>query len=304
MRGDQLIYKETPIIMLNYSKSKCNPSIPVQLTESEFDEFILDHLPIKTRGRPYKVPRYKILNYILKLLYMGCQWKMLPIDKDETGQSEIHYTQVFKIFQQWLKCGSLLKIFENSVFTLHRENRLDTSITHGDGTTTTAKKGGDCLGFSGHKHMKSEKVVAFVDRNCNVLSPMTIAPGNRHESPLFGKAFKFLKDLFKRMGLSLKGSVASLDSAYDSAPNRKKIFNAGMIPNIKENPRNRKKTKRGRKRFYDEEFFEERFFTVERVFAWEDKFKRLLLRFERISFHHFGLKLLAYTMINLRHFCG
>lgn len=167
-----------------------------------------------------------------------------------------------------------------------------------------AKKGGDCLGYSGHKHMKSEKIVAFVDRNCNVLSPMTIAPGNRHEGPLFGKAFTFLKDILKRVGKTLKGSIVSLDSAYDSGKNSKKIFNAGMIPNIKENSRNRKKTKRGRKRFYDEAIFEERFRTVERVFAWEDKFKRLLLRFERISFHHFDLKLLAYTMINLRHFCG
>jgi tmRNA-binding protein len=39
------------------------------------------------------------------------------------------------------------------------------------------------------------------------------------------------------------------------------------------------------------------------VFAWEDKFKRLLLRFERISKLHYALKTLAYTMINLRHFC-
>jgi hypothetical protein len=66
--------------MANYSKAEGNPSIPVQLTEAEFDEFILEHLPAKTRGLPYKVPRFKILNYILKLLYMGCQWKMLPID--------------------------------------------------------------------------------------------------------------------------------------------------------------------------------------------------------------------------------
>jgi transposase len=290
--------------MMPYSRPEGNPRIPVQLTECEFDEFILEHLPVKTRGPPYKVPRFKILNYILKFLYMGCQWKMLRIDKDDTGQSEIHYSQVFRVFQQWLNCGSILHIFENSVFTLHKENRLDPSITHGDGTTTMAKRGGDCLGYCGHKHMKSEKVVAFVDRNCNILSPMTIAPGNRHEGPLFGKAFDLLKDLFKRMGRSLKGTVASLDSVYDCAKHRKKIFNAGMIPNIKENPRNRKKVKRGRKRIYDEGIFEERFKTVESVFAWEDKFKRLLLRFERISFHHFGLKLVAYTMINLRHFCG
>jgi hypothetical protein len=39
------------------------------------------------------------------------------------------------------------------------------------------------------------------------------------------------------------------------------------------------------------------------VFSWEDKFKRLLLRFEYHSIHHYAMKLMAYTMINLRHFC-
>ena len=291
-------------MMLNGFKNKARPRIPVQLTESEFNQFILTHPTPKIRGRPYKITRYKIFNYIMKFLYMGCQWKMLPIDKDEAGQPEIHYSQVFRVFQHWLTYGTLLNLFENSVFQLANGNLLDISIIHGDGTTTMAKKGGDCLGFSGHKHMKSEKVVAFTDRNCYVLSPMIIAPGNRHEGPLFEKAFESLKDFAKRIGLSLKNTVLSLDSAYDSFKNRKQIFNAGMTPNIKENPRNRKQNKRGRKRLFSEQIYDERFQTVERVFAWEDKFKRLLLRFERISFHHFGLKLLAYTMINLRHFCG
>jgi hypothetical protein len=43
---------------------------------------------------------------------------------------------------------------------------------------------------------------------------------------------------------------------------------------------------------------------VERTFAWEDKFNRLLLRFEFKQQRHYGMKLMAYTMINLRHFCG
>jgi len=37
--------------------------------------------------------------------------------------------------------------------------------------------------------------------------------------------------------------------------------------------------------------------------AWEDKFKRLLLRFESIQQRHYGMKLMAYTLVNLRHFC-
>ena len=76
-----------------------------------------------------------------------------------------------------------------------------------------------------------------------------------------------------------------------------------MTPNINANPRGRKKTKRGRKSLFDPAVFKERFRTIERVFAWEDKFRRLLLRFERISVLHYAFKTLAYTMINLRHFC-
>jgi hypothetical protein len=41
--------------------------------------------------------------------------------------------------------------------------------------------------------------------------------------------------------------------------------------------------------------------TIERVFACEDKVRRLLLRFERISQVHYAFNTLAYTMINLRH---
>src|SRR6478672_12913394 len=77
------------------------------------------------------------------------------------------------------------------------------------------------------------------------------------------------------------------------------IFNAGLIPNIPENPRNRKHPKRGRKRLFNAAIHALRM-RVERTFAWEDKFKRLLLRFERIQHRHYGMKLLAYTLINLR----
>ena len=63
--------------------------------------------------------------------------------------------------------------------------------------------------------------------------------------------------------------------------NRKAIFNRSVIRNIPGNPRGRKMPKRGRKPIFDPAIFQERFQTIERVFAWEDKFKRLLLRFER-----------------------
>jgi hypothetical protein len=81
------------------------------------------------------------------------------------------------------------------------------------------------------------------------------------------------------------------------------IFNAGMIPNLKENPRHRKASKRGSKRLFNEAVHALRM-RVERTLAWEDKCKRLLLRFERIQQRHYGMELLAYTLMNLRTFCG
>ena len=120
---------------------------------------------------------------------------------------------------------------------------------------------------------------------------------------LLPKGLQALKKVAKQVGLNLKGAYLNLDGGFDSAHNRKRIFNAGMIPNIKENTRNRKATKRGRQRLFNAAIHALRM-RVERTFAWEDKFKRLLLRFERIQQRHYGMKLMAYTMINLRAFCG
>jgi hypothetical protein len=130
-----------------------------------------------------------------------------------------------------------------------------------------------------------------------------MAPVNETDMVLLPEGLNALKKVAKEVGLDLRGAYLNLDGGFDSAHNRKGIFNAGMIPNIPENPRNRKRAKRGRKRFFNEAIHALRV-RVERTFAWEDKFKRLLLRFEHIQQRHYGMKLMAYILINLREFCG
>jgi hypothetical protein len=120
---------------------------------------------------------------------------------------------------------------------------------------------------------------------------------------LLPDGLKALKKVAKQVGLDLRDAYGNLDAGFDSTYNRKCMFNAGMIPNITENPRHRKRTKRGRKRLFNAAIHALRT-RVDRTFAWEDKFKRRLLRFERIQQRHFGMKLMAYTLINLRGFCG
>jgi hypothetical protein len=143
----------------------------------------------------------------------------------------------------------------------------------------------------------------MTDNHGYVLSPLPVAPVNKTDMILLPDGLKALKRVAKMVGLDLEGAYLNLDAGFDSTHNRKCIFNAGMIPNITENPRNRKRPRRGRKRLFNEAMHVLRT-RVDRTFAWEDKFKRLLLRFERIQQRHYGMKLLAYTLINVREFCG
>ena len=145
-------------------------------------------------------------------------------------------------------------------------------------------------------------MIAIIDNNGYVLAPLPVAPVNEADTVLLPEGLQALKRVARLTGLGLTGSYLNLDGGFDSKSNRKAIFNAGLIPNIKENPRNRKRTKRGRKRFFNAAIHALRT-RVDRTFAWEDKFKRLLLRFERIQQRHYGMKLMVYTLINLRGFC-
>ena len=65
---------------------------------------------------------------------------------------------------------------------------------------------------------------------------------------LLPKGLHALKQVAKAVGWDLRGAYLNLEGGFDAAHNRKCIFNAGLIPNIPENSRNRKRPKRGRKR--------------------------------------------------------
>jgi len=255
------------------------------------------------RGPKCKLGYHRVFNLILRILYTGMQWKCLPVPTDRDGKPEIHYTTVYKVFAKWADDGSLEHAFIASVEHLADHHQLDLSILHGDGTNTVARKGGDGIGYSGYKHQKGEKVIAIIDNNGYVLAPLPVAPVNEADMVLLPEGLKALKRVAKLTGLDLDKAYLNLDGGFDSKHNRKVIFNAGLIPNIKENPRNRKAPKRGRKRLFNQAIHALRD-RVERTFAWEDKFKRLLLRFEHIQRRHYGMKLMAYTMINVRRFCG
>ena len=119
--------------------------IPVQLSEPEFEAFILPHLSMPKRGPKCKLGYYCVFNLILRVLYTGMQWKCLPVPTEPQGKPAIHYTTIYKVFAKWADDGSLWQAFVASVRHLAAEKHLDLRILHGDGTNTVAKKGAMAL---------------------------------------------------------------------------------------------------------------------------------------------------------------
>ena len=87
------------------AKSMQSWGIPTELSLEQFGQFVLPHLTIGSRGPAPKLSLHALFNYILKLLYIGCRWKALPIEKDAEGRPEIHYTRIYGAFRRWQADG-------------------------------------------------------------------------------------------------------------------------------------------------------------------------------------------------------
>ena len=213
-------------------------------------------------------------------------------------KKEISYHAVYHHFRKWSRDGSLEKVWKESILTIQAV--LNFSELNLDGSHAIAKKGGEGVAYQPRKRAKTSNILPITDTQGYIVATTGIVAGNHHD------AFELKLNLqtafkgMKRLGLALQGAFFNADSAFDTKAARKVCFNHGIIPNIAENKRNRKQPKRGRRRLFDPEVYKHRF-TSERSFAWIDKFRALLIRFDRKDVLFLGGHFIAYAMINLRH---
>ena len=116
---------------------KAYNQLPQKVSQKEFNRFIKPHLSRPLTGPKPKVSMYKIFNYVLYVLSSGCQWKKVPIYRNE-----IHWSNVYKWHLRWSKDGSYLNLLEGTVHALKVGYKLRLQNIHGDATNTVAKKGG------------------------------------------------------------------------------------------------------------------------------------------------------------------
>jgi transposase len=276
-------------------------TIPTSVTEEQFNAHIRPHLNVAKRGYESETPLHEIFNLMLHRLHTGCQWTELPVSKDAQKRQERNepsWQTVYHHWRRWSDAGSLEKVWQASIGRVKEALALDQLSL--DGSHAIAKKGGEAVAYQARKKAKTSNILPIVDGNGYVVASTGIVAGNHNDAfqlkDHLQTAFKTLKSL----GLVIAGAFLNADSAFDSREARKVCFNHKVRPNIPENKRNRKLAKRGRKRLFNAQVYKRRFVS-ERSFAWLDKFRALLIRFDRkvacfLAAHH-----IAFALINLRH---
>jgi transposase len=133
--------------------------------------------------------------------------------------------------------------------------------------------------------------------------PSIVASVNTHDSVLFPDSLSTLLVTVQRLNVDLRGVPLTLDSGFDGDKNISLITSTGMIPVIKPNFRNTKDKRIIQERTKAFEKVKGIYIlrhTIERSFAWEDKYRKLVIRYERLESTFTGFRYLAATMVNYR----
>lgn len=134
-----------------------------------------------------------------------------------------------------------------------------------------------------------------------MIAPLVVRSVNEHDTVLLPESVDGLADFALQIGLDLTGRYLTFDSGFDSEYNHWLIRFHSMIPVIKPNRRGTKDEQKLETMFADfnEPIYNKRF-TIERTFAWQDTYRKLVTRYEKLEATHTGFKYLAYSMMNLR----
>lgn len=257
---------------------------------------ILQFIPKNKRGFPSKFDMADIFLCIVHKLKTSCQWRNLFIDI-EALKPPFSWQTVYYYWRKWESLGILEEMFYT--FLDVQKHKLNTEILNLDGTHTPVKKAAESSAYQHRKKAKTSNILIMTDGNGIPIAIGDIISGNHNDLyevvPQYAKMIRNLK----YCGICLDNSLVNLDKGFDMKALRRAIQRRKIIPNVKENLRNRKHPKRGRKRYFNEQVYMKRFVN-ERCFAWMDSFKTLLVRFDTLDSTWRSWHFLAATLILLK----
>jgi len=236
--------------------------------------------PKKKAGRPREDDR-KIMNGIFYLLRTGCQWKALP--ECYGAPSTVHDR-----FQEWREDGLFERMWQAGLLYYDTEKGLEWEWQSIDGAMTKAPLGGAGTGANPTDRGKKGTKRSLLTEAKGIPLSVIVDGANRHDKMLVKKTFDAL--IFERPSQDDVIQNICMDKGYDYPDIRELVKEYGYTAHIRS---------RGEENIKIPGFTARRW-VVERTHSWLNRFRRLLIRWEKKIENYLAMLHLACAWITFR----
>jgi putative transposase len=244
-------------------------------------------VPVNTHrlggGRP-RVSDRRCADAIFYILRTGCQWQALD-------QTELcAHSTAHDRFQEWVNAGVFLKLWQAGVERFDELHEIDWDWLSMDGAMTKAPLGGEKTGRNPTDRGKSGVKRSVLTEGHGVPIAVEIEGANRHDMKLTRPTLVGIA-VERPEPTEAKPQGMCLDKGYDYDEARTTLKEFGFTAHIRSRGEEVKELAR-------EAGFKARRWVVERTHSWMNRFRRLLVRWEKkpenyLAFVHFVCGLIA-----------
>lgn len=266
------------------------------LQKELIENCVLCFIPKNKRGFASSFNMVDIFKCIVHKLKTGCQWSFLFIDIEEC-EPPFSWQTVYYYYRKWSEKGVFKEMFET--YLEIQKDKLDTEQLNLDGTHSLVKKSAQSAAYQHRKRGRTSNILIMTDGKGIPIANGGIISGNHNDLFEVVPQYSQMIARLRNCGICVENSIQNADKGFDSKKLRRAIMRRKMTSNIKENIRNRKTKKPGKKRFFNQGIYDKRFVN-ERAFAWIDSFRTLLIRFDSLDSSWLSWHYLAFALILLK----
>ena len=234
-------------------------------------------------GRPIEVDYRKILAGIFYVLRTGIQWQACPREKFGPPSTVYHY------FRLWCKLGIFEQIWAEALKVYDDLKGLEWQWQSVDGAMTKAPLGGEATGANPTDRGKEGTKRSLLTEGKGIPIAVVADGANRHDMKLLASTLGAIV-IERPEPTEEEPQHLCLDKGYDFEDCRQEAQNQGYVPHI----RSRGEEKKAKAEHAD---YKPRRWVVEVTHSWLNRFRKILVRFEKKVKHHLGLLQLACAYI-------
>jgi putative transposase len=224
------------------------------------------------------VPDRQVLAAILFVLRTGCQWKAL--DATDLGSGSTAHRR----FQEWVKGGLFYRLWRVTARRYDEVQGLDWRWLSVDGCLTKAPLSrSEVVGRNPTDRGKQGVKRSLLVDGKGLPLALAVGPANRNDHLLLAETLDGL--VARRPSRAALVQHLCLDLGYDDAGSRREAAQRGYVSHIRSGGGVRKRQHQARR------------WVVERTHAWLNRFRRLLIRWERKVANYEALLHLACSLI-------